>query len=388
MLDKHPKLLEKLEARLKLISGQIFRDREALAPLELAYTELENIDNADWQDLPFNSYWGEWVRDFLIRSRYQIPADWDIHQTIALYLPIGIARDFEHPEAVIYVDGQSFTSVDRNHQLLILPDKLKDSEAHELIFDGWIGIGGTLRDDYQPRLYAKPCSVVLIDTPTYDFALHARTALEVIHQVEKDSPVQVKLITTLENAFKMVDTRHPMGERFYESIPDALDYIRDAVPDIAPPQDVLIHAAGHAHIDTAWLWRVSQTRRKAIRTFNTALHLMAQYPDYYFSQSQPQLYDFVREDDPQLFERIREAIESGRWETLGGMWVEADCNVTGAESYVRQFLYGRRFFKEHFGDVESPVLWLPDTFGYPATIPQMAKEAGIEYFFTTKLRLE
>jgi len=387
MLDRHPEIFQKYQARLKFIQSQIFRERALLKPFELAYTSYSNRNQAYWQTLPYESYWGEWVKDFLIRTEYQIPETWSPGDTIALYLPFGTGGDFEHPEALIYVDEQAFTTVDRNHQLLVLPEHLKNHDAHQLILDGWTGIGQTLRGNNQPKLYLRPCYVVRIDDATYELALQIRTALEVAQQLEKDSPAQVKLITILEKTLNRVDTRDPIGDAFYASVPGALNFIRDSILDVTEPADVLIHAAGHAHIDTAWLWRVAQTRRKTHRTFYTALHLMERYRDYYFSQSQPQLYEFVQQDDPQLFDRIRAAVDVGRWEPLGGMWVEADCNVTGAESYVRQFLYGRRYFRDHFGeDAESPVLWLPDTFGYPATIPQMAKEAGIEYFFTTKLR--
>ncbi|OQX65089.1 MAG: hypothetical protein B5M51_01795, partial [Anaerolinea sp. 4484_236] len=99
-----------------------------------------------------------------------------------------------------------------------------------------------------------------------------------------------------------------------------------------------------------------------------------------------QLYDYVRQDFPDLFASIQKRIAEGRWEAIGGMWVEADCNLSGPESLARQFLLGRDFFRQNFGEgVESPVLWLPDVFGYAWNLPQLIKEAGMEYFFTIKL---
>ena len=145
-------------------------------------------------------------------------------------------------------------------------------------------------------------------------------------------------------------------------------------------------ATGHAHIDVAWLWTLDQTRQKAARTFHTVLRLMEQFADYHFTQSQPQLYEFIRQDHPVLFEAIREKVAERRWELIGGMWVEADCNLSGAESLVRQFLLGRRYFREHFGPgAESPVLWLPDVFGYAWALPQLIKQARLDYFFTIKI---
>jgi alpha-mannosidase len=113
---------------------------------------------------------------------------------------------------------------------------------------------------------------------------------------------------------------------------------------------------------------------------------MEQFPDYHFTQSQPQLYDYIRQDYPGLLAAIKQRVAEGRWEPIGGMWVEADCNLTGLESLARQFLLGRTFFRQHFGTgAESPVLWLPDVFGYAWNLPQLIKEAGLDYFFTIKI---
>jgi alpha-mannosidase len=136
----------------------------------------------------------------------------------------------------------------------------------------------------------------------------------------------------------------------------------------------------------AWLWTLGQTRRKSERTFQNVIRLMEQFPTYHFTQSQPQLYQFIKEDQPALFDAIRQKIKEGCWEPIGGMWVEADCNLSGAESLARQFLLGRTFFREHFGEkAESPVLWLPDVFGYAWALPQLIQQAGLKYFMTIKI---
>jgi alpha-mannosidase len=148
--------------------------------------------------------------------------------------------------------------------------------------------------------------------------------------------------------------------------------------------DVTVYSIGHTHIDVAWKWRVRQTREKVLRSFLTVLYLMDHYPEYKFMSSQPQLYYFLKERYPELYERLKEKVKEGRWEPEGGMWVEADCNLTSGESLVRQFLHGKRFFKEEFG-VDNKILWLPDVFGYSGALPQIMKKCGIDYFMTTKL---
>ncbi|HET7479391.1 MAG TPA: alpha-mannosidase, partial [Rubrobacteraceae bacterium] len=142
---------------------------------------------------------------------------------------------------------------------------------------------------------------------------------------------------------------------------------------------------GHAHIDLAWLWPLAETRRKARRTFSSVLSLMDRYEDFTFNQSSAQLYAWIEEDDPDLFERIRARVAKGRWETVGGMWCEPDCQIPSGESFVRQLLHGQRFFEEKFGR-RSTVAWLPDAFGFSPGIPQLLRGAGITGFFTAKLK--
>lgn len=149
----------------------------------------------------------------------------------------------------------------------------------------------------------------------------------------------------------------------------------------AEPTSVCV---GHAHIDTAWLWPMRETIRKCCRSFVTQLRLLERYPDYVFGASQAPHYLFVKQHYPGLYARIRAAIAEGRWEVQGAMWVESDCNTTGGESLVRQVLYGRRFFREEFG-VEVRNAWLPDAFGYPASLPQILRSAGVDFFVTQKM---
>ncbi len=145
-----------------------------------------------------------------------------------------------------------------------------------------------------------------------------------------------------------------------------------------------ISAIGHAHIDLGWLWPIRETIRKGARTFSTVLANMELYPDYVFGASQAQLYLWMKERYPELYRRIKPRVEEGRWEIQGALWVEADTNVTGGESLVRQFLYGKRFFRQEFGK-DMRMLWLPDVFGYSGALPQIMRQCGVDYFMTIKL---
>ncbi len=158
----------------------------------------------------------------------------------------------------------------------------------------------------------------------------------------------------------------------------------ERIKTLYPPQGRLA-LTGHAHIDLAWLWPVAETRRKIRRTFATVLELMRRYPDFSFNQSSAQAYAWLEVDDPALFEEVRARVQEGRWETVGGMWVEPDGQMPGGESWARQVLYGQSYFREKFGKTSS-VAWLPDTFGFQPQLPQILLLGGMTGFFTTKLR--
>ncbi|MBN2199228.1 MAG: alpha-mannosidase, partial [Candidatus Aminicenantes bacterium] len=145
-----------------------------------------------------------------------------------------------------------------------------------------------------------------------------------------------------------------------------------------------VYAAGNSHIDLAWLWRWRETVEVARATFSTILDNMEEYPEIVYLQSQAQAYKWMEERYPELFERIRRMVKKGRWEIVGGMWVEPDCNLIDGESFVRQLLYGKRYFREKFG-VEVTVGWNPDSFGYNANMPQLFRKAGLEAFVTQKI---
>lgn len=143
-------------------------------------------------------------------------------------------------------------------------------------------------------------------------------------------------------------------------------------------------AVGNAHIDLAWLWPAAETERKTARTFAAQLRLLDEYPQYRFIQSQPAAYELCRKYYPKLFERIKEKIKEGQWIADGAMWVEPDTNMAGGEALIRQLLYGKKYYKEVLG-VDSRVLWLPDTFGYTAALPQILLGCDVPYLITQKI---
>jgi alpha-mannosidase len=394
MLHKIRWTPQKLQNRLTLLKNFEYRLKIPLPPfrLKLLQDPFEpplvgiDVDDEGWDQVHPGDYWIQPRTNFILRGEFIIPEEFKEHGCIGLYLPIGIAGDFSHPEALVYIDGEPFAACDRHHQEVNLPAKVIDGKPHQLALHGWTGIGGATVEEMSKKLQMGSCMVVQIDQDTRDFVATARVALGLTVQMEDRNPAKHHLLNALDEAIRVLDLRDSIEDHFYMSVPEAKEILNQGIERSGSPLDVSVYAVGHAHIDVAWLWTLGQTRQKSARTFHNVLRLMESFPNFHFTQSQPQLYEYLRNDYPHLFKDIQEKVSQGRWEIIGGMWVEADCNLSGSESLARQFLLGRTFYRQFFKDTsDSPVLWLPDVFGYAWNLPQLIKEAGLKYFFTIKI---
>ena len=378
---------QNVRLRLKVIAAQVYRRYQPLPPFD--YLPLaEPGDPAplgasgEWEKLRPPTYWSAWREEFFLRTSFSVPEGW--RGPLALVLPLENPRDFNHPEAMVYLDGERLAACDRQHHELRLPESVGTGRDYKLELRGWTGIGHWLHNTPGSRPLLPVCALVELDEPTQALLDTARLALHMAEALGPNDPARGGLLNALVEHLKKLDTREPVSEAFYDDVPAVLASLKEAIGACGAPLEVDLVAVGHAHIDVAWLWPLAQTRRKAARSFANALSLMRQHPGFHFSQSQPQLYRYIEEDEPTMFAEIKERVLEGRWEVLGTAWVEMDCNLTGAESLVRQFLLGRRYFQTHFGGA-TPVLWLPDCFGFPASLPQLIRGAGLEGFVTSKL---
>ena len=211
------------------------------------------------------------------------------------------------------------------------------------------------------------------------FAVDLHTAVDLAVDLSHDSPQRARLFAALERCDVAFDVNDPYG-----TVAVAHRELRAGLSFGPGPTSHTVTAVGHAHLDTAWLWPLRETRRKARRTFANAVHLLGRNPGMVYCHSQARHYAWVEQDDPALFSRVRALVEAGQWEPIGGMWVETDLNLPSGESLLRQLVQGQRAFESWF-DRRSSVAFLPDDFGYPGTIPQIVAHAGCTSFFTQKL---
>lgn len=281
------------------------------------------------------------------------------------------------PQALLYANGEALQGFDSNHTRTRLLDCAYGGEHYEMLLNLYAG-----GRDYEGKIGTR-LRLLSVDDEVEKLYWHLRTPLEVANLKEPDELARIHLLQTLNEAVSLVSFHLPYGEDFLESVREATAYLEKELYG-KREMEATVSAVGHTHIDVAWLWRLRQTRDKTSRSFATVLKLMEEYPDYRFMSSQAQLYEFIRQEHPAIFARIRESVRQGRWEPEGGMWVEADTNLSSGESLVRQFLVGKRFFRNAFG-ADCKILWLPDVFGYSAALPQIMKQCGINYFMTTKI---
>lgn len=218
------------------------------------------------------------------------------------------------------------------------------------------------------------------------FVMDLKVLLSLIRALDENSLRRNVLMRELAKVFETVPMiPAEVDESVWRpAIAQAVEIMKPLLECKNSPTTPRTGIIGHSHIDTAWLWPLSETWRKCARTFSSALNLMEQYPEFMFIQSAPCHTEKMKELYPGIFERIKEKVAEGRWEPNGGMWVEPDCNITSGEAMVRQLLVAQNATREWFG-YTSDTLWLPDVFGYSAALPQILQGAGVEFFCTTKI---
>lgn len=321
--------------------------------------------------VPFanGSYWGD-KPDF--HAWFHFAVDVERPNT---YLRIFTERNgtsTTNPQFIVYVNGKAVQGMDTNHRELPLAVGHNDVYVY-----GYIALHLTTA-----QFTAQTCVLQSeVDKLYYDI----RYPFKALEFWQEDSEQYADTVKHLYNAINMLYCYDLNSSEFIQSVRKAQKYLDEEYFAKHDGQsDATTVCIGHTHIDCAWLWQLKQTREKVQRSFATVLQLMERYPEYKFMASQPLQYQYLKEENPQLYEQVKQRIAENRWECEGAMWVESDCNLPCGESLIRQINYGKDFFKSEFGK-DNHVLWLPDVFGYPASLPQILNKSGIDWFVTSKI---
>ncbi len=341
-------------------------------------------------DTPWGPPWGTtWFR-----MHGQVPAEWAGRRVEAV-IDLGFTGDWpgNQAEALVHLtDGTPLKAVNPLNQYVAIANPAEGGEVVDYLveaasnpdilandFSEPTPLGDVLTAGDRPLYTFRRADLAVLDEEVFHLDLDVQVLRELMLELGEHDPRRHEIMHALDRALDLLDLDDVAGS--------AADVRAALKPVLAKPAHASAHivsGVGHAHIDSAWLWPIRETKRKTSRTFSNVTSLADEYEDFIFACSQAQQYEWVRDNYPQVWARIQESVKRGQWAPVGGMWVESDGNLPGGEAIARQLVHGKRFFIEHFG-IETKGVWLPDSFGYNAAYPQLAKLAGNEWFLTQKI---
>ncbi|MDI9830110.1 glycoside hydrolase family 38 C-terminal domain-containing protein [Streptomyces sp. KAU_LT] len=339
---------------------------------------------------PWGPPWGTtWFR-----MRGQVPAEWAGRRVEAV-IDLGFVGDWPGNQAeglVHLADGRPLKAVNPLNQYVPVGNPVAGGEdVHylveaasnpDILADGFAHptpLGDVLTAGDRPLYTFRRADLAVLDEEVWHLDLDLAVLRELMVHLGEHEPRRHEILHALDRAMDTLDLDDVSG-----SAPAVREVLAPVLAKPAHASAHTISGVGHAHIDSAWLWPIRETKRKTSRTFSNVTSLADEYEEFVFACSQAQQYEWVRDHYPHVWARIQESVKKGQWAPVGGMWVEADGNLPGGEALARQLIHGKRFFIEHFG-VETKGVWLPDSFGYTAAYPQLAKLAGNEWFLTQKI---
>jgi alpha-mannosidase len=362
--------------------------------VEAHHVHGEPIDAASAADAEFEPFnvggmWGAAWETTWFRFHGTIPNEWR-GADVVLRLQLGYTGMVGFgAEGLIWENGTPIQGVNPKHSTYRITPKAEGGEDVHVLLEAAanpvVDLDARPAAPYQPDFNGQPlfrldrAELAVCNRDVEALALDMDVLLDLYDHLPLDQARARRILRALTKVLHELDYSDIGG-----SAARAREHLAPALSTPAPASTHRLWAVGNAHIDTAWLWPFRETVRKCARTFSTALRLMEEYPDYRFACSQPQQLAWVKQHYPELFARIQERVADGRFELVGAMWVEADCNVPSGESLVRQILFGTHFLEDEFG-VTPDEVWLPDVFGYSASLPQIMRHAGIGRFLTQKL---
>ncbi|WP_172120581.1 alpha-mannosidase [Actinomyces faecalis] len=354
---------------------------------------FEEAVSQDYQPFAVGDTWGLPWRTTWIHATGTVPEGWRTRpdHEVELVIDLGFSDagpGFQAEGLVRHTDGSAVKGIHPRNQAVRWTEEPDEIDVYieaasnpTVTSDGYAPtmLGRMETSGTDPIYTLRRVDVALRDLTVWDLAQDLTVLLELADELPPTSTRRAKIDVALEKAIDALDPRH---------IAATAGAARAELEGVlASPANASAHhvmATGHAHIDSAWLWPVRETKRKCVRTFSSVLNLMDQDPDYVFACSSAQQYLWVKQTQPELYERMKKRIAEGRFIPVGGMWLESDTNMPGSEALARQMIEGKQFFSDEFG-VETQDVWLPDSFGYTGSLPQIIRAAGSRWFLSQKL---
>jgi alpha-mannosidase len=390
---KHPLLTEnRIRQALLRIERLVYSPR---VPIRIAAWAVggEPVPSARAFDAEYSPFsvgemWGALWDTVWFRFQGEIPREWKGFEVVALVRLTGLGPEGFTAEGAIYHHRRLVRALNFNRSEIEIAAKAKGGERFEFFVEAAANGGtdpsgvsrGLNLPDYQgkPLFKLEQAELACRNPEAFAFYFDFKFAAEAMEALPENSQRRAELRYALNESVNEFDHDEP------SSIKRAAGALRGVMRRRNGETFHTVSAVGHAHIDTAWLWPLRESIRKCARTFSTALDYMKKYPEYVFVCSQAQHYAWMKAYYPTIWEGIKKAVQRGQWEPVGSMWIETDCNLVSGESLVRQILHGKRYFEKELGYVTKDV-WIPDVFGYAASLPQIMRKSGVEYFLTQKI---
>ncbi|MEU3215037.1 glycoside hydrolase family 38 C-terminal domain-containing protein [Streptomyces sp. NPDC006971] len=334
--------------------------------------------------------WGPAWGTSWFRVTGRVPKDW-AGETAEAVIDLGFARDrpgFSAEALAHRPDGSVVKALNPRNTWLRIGERVTGGEeftyyleaaANPEILDGVSTLGDRETAGDEPLYRVERMDLAVFDRQVWELVQDLEVLDQLMRQLPVGSARRWEILRAVEGALDALDL-----DAVGTSAPAAREVLRPVLSCPAHASAHRISAVGHAHIDSAWLWPLRETVRKVARTTSNVLALMDDHPEFVFAMSQAQQLDWLREHHPELYARVKEKVASGQFVPVGGMWVESDTNMPGSEALARQFVHGKRFFLEEFG-IETEEVWLPDSFGYSAALPQLVALSGSRWFLTQKI---
>lgn len=367
----------------------------ARVPLELSVwhvpdepVPVEEALSATYEPFQVGTWWGRPWSTMWLRATGDVPAEWAGKRVEAVFDLgfTGAGPGFQAEALVHDVEGRPIKAIEPMNQYVPIDGSraellLEVASNPDILAHGFVPtpLGDKATAGDAPLYRFGAADLAVLDEEVWHLKLDVEVLSQLMHELPLEDPRRHEILRALERSMDALDIHDVAG-----SAAAARAQLVPALSAPARSSAHVLHGTGHAHIDSAWLWPIRETKRKTARTYANVTALARDYPEFVFSGPQAQQYAWVKERYPEIFDRVRDAVKNGNWVPVGGMWVEADGNLPGGEALARQLVHGKRFFQDEFG-FECRGVWLPDSFGYTAAYPQLAKLAGMDWFLTQKI---
>ncbi|QPP06209.1 alpha-mannosidase [Streptomyces bathyalis] len=322
----------------------------------------------------------------------RVPEEWK-GRTVEAVLDLGFQRNMPgfQCEGLIYrADGEAVKALNPRNDWVRIADAAAGGETVELFVEAAANPivntpqtptyqGDKLTSSDRPLYQLRRMDLAVFEAEVWELVQDLEVAGSLMRELPLEDARRWELLRAIEDSLDALGVHDIVG-----NASRARAALSGVLSTPARPSAHRISAVGHAHIDSAWLWPLRETVRKVARTASNMVNLMDDHPDFVFAMSSAQQLEWIKNYRPEVYAKVKKKVADGQFVPVGGMWVESDTNMVGGEAMARQFVYGKRFFLEEFG-VETREVWLPDSFGYTAAMPQIVKLAGAKWFLTQKI---